>query len=235
MKIKMKKMRFRGEISTKFKNVTWHALPPKSPSVDWTAQCITTPSEFLQTTHQPPTYSSPISSPLLLIPPLNRCPSMYALHLKGSEQSVTLTPPAPSDSRTARWKTSDRLTGWLFRCQILLLLSWSLCKSATGQKCKAAGHSNSNAAPDQRSKGSFNQICRISSQCQVCSWTEWEWQHNGELKIHSYRFDIFDRLDLIVLNILNDLQIFERQVVAPKRNSPEQVCIAKSRELSIYK
>ena len=115
------KFRFRREISTKFKNVTWHALPPKSPSVDWTAQCITTPSEFLQTTHQPPTYSSPISSPLLLIPPLNRCPSMYALHLKGSEQSVTLTPAAPSDSRTVRWKTSDRLTGWLFRCQILLL------------------------------------------------------------------------------------------------------------------
>ena len=58
---------------------------------------------------------------------------------------------------------------------------------------------------------------------------------NGELKTRSYRFDIFDRLDLIVLNILIDLQIFDRQVVAPKRNSPEQVCIAKSRELSIYK
>ena len=86
-------------------------MASKSTNVEWTAQCITTPSEFLQTTHQPPTYSSPISSPLLLIPPLNRCPSMYALHLKGREQSVTLTPAAPSDSRTERWKTSDRLTG----------------------------------------------------------------------------------------------------------------------------
>ena len=58
---------------------------------------------------------------------------------------------------------------------------------------------------------------------------------NGELKTRSYWFDIFDRLDLIFLNILNDLQIFERQVVAPKRNSSEQVCIAKRQELSIYK
>ena len=172
-------MRFRGEISTKFKNVTWHALPPKSPSVDWTAQCITTPSEFLQTTHQPPTYSSPISSHLLLIPPLNRCPSMYALHLKGSEQSVTLTPAAPSDSRTVRWKHQTVSLGDCFAARFFSWLSWSLCKSATGQKCKAAGHSNSNAAPDQRSKGSFNQIFWISSQCQVCSWTEWEWQDNA--------------------------------------------------------
>ena len=227
-------MRFRGEISTKFKNVTWHALPPKSPSVDWTAQCITTPSEFLQTTHQPPTYSSPISSPLLLIPPLNRCPSMYALHLKGSEQSVTLTPPAPSDSRTVRWKTSDRLTGWLFRCQIpllIVLISLQKCNWAKVQGGWSFQFQCCSRSEEQR----WFQIFWISSQCQVCSWTEWEWQHNGELKIHSYRFDIFDRLDLIVLNILNDLQIFERQVVAPKRNSSEQVCIAKRQELSIYK
>ena len=174
-------MRFRGEISTKFKNVTWHALPPKSPSVDWTAQCITTPSEFLQTTHQPPTYSSPISSPLLLIPPLNRCPPlcMHCISRAGSNPSPLHQQHLQTQGRYGGKHQTVSL-GDCFAVRFFSWLSWSLCKSATGQKCNwAAGHSNSNAAPDQRSKGSFNQIFWISSQCQVCSWTEWEWQDNA--------------------------------------------------------
>ena len=75
-------------------------MASKSTNVEWTAQCITTPSEYQQTKQTASTTPTTIF-PLPMAQTLSRCPPRLIMHCiseLGGGQSVNCTP-TPSDSR----------------------------------------------------------------------------------------------------------------------------------------